>query len=190
MRLFIAAPIPGDELAKIVEIQNELKQGLRTAIRWINPGSIHLTLKFLGETPTNKIQDICCLMENVCNHMPIFSLVCGGVGAFPSIKFPKVIWLGLEAPPELFKLQTELEQKLTRLEFKEENRTFSPHLTLGRVQTHLSTEGSFFFSQKIVEYSNKKIAVVPVKTLELIKSDLQPSGPVYTVQGIISLKAE
>jgi len=190
MRLFIAVPIPEVALGEIQKVQRELQSGFGNSIRWTNPASIHLTVKFLGETPANKIADISSTIEEICNQISRFSMVCCGIGAFPNIKQPTVIWLGLEAPPELLQLQRELETSLSQHGFAAEKRAFSPHLTLGRTRLNLSLPELGFLRQKIDEYSHQKIAAFTVDNLELIKSDLKPSFPVYTTQRKFPLKAD
>lgn len=190
MRLFIAVPISEDVLGKIQKAQRELQSGFGNSIRWTNPQSMHLTVKFLGETPANKIAEISSTMEEICDQISRFSMVCCGIGVFPNIKQPTVVWLGLESPPELFMLQKELETSLSHQGFAAEKRAFSPHLTLGRVHTPLSMPEGEFLKQKIDEHSHQKITAFTVDNLELIKSDLKPTGPVYTTQRKFPLKAD
>lgn len=190
MRLFVAVPIPENVLSEIHKVQLELQAGLNKSVRWTNPASIHLTVKFLGETSANRIVDISRTMEDISSQVSLFSMVCCGIGVFPNIKHPAVVWLGLESPPELFVLQKELETSLSHQGFAAENRAFSPHLTLGRVQMPFSMQEMEFLKQKIDEYLHQKIATIKVENLKLVKSNLLPTGPVYTTQRNFPLKAE
>lgn len=188
MRLFIAIPIPGFVLKEIFAIQEVLRAGLGKTVRWTNPASIHLTLKFLGETSDTKKPDIVKCIETACKEIQHFSLNCAGLGVFPGMRQPKVIWVGFDSQPVLIVLQKEIDRNLARFGFEEEKREFSPHLTLGRVNAILRPEEELFLKVKIDEYSKRIVTSFQIEEIHLIKSDLKPSGPIYTVQNIIYLK--
>lgn len=170
-------------------MQGALRSGLSSAIRWIKPASIHLTLKFLGETPDSKIFDIVNSIEAASKEMLSFSLDCSGVGVFPTIRQPKVVWIGLKLQPELLKLQKEIDNSLIEFGYEQEKREFSPHLSLGRVNSYLKAEEKVFLTGKMKEYLGSKVTSFSVEEIQLIRSDIKPSGPIYTIQNQFILQA-
>jgi 2'-5' RNA ligase len=190
MRLFIAIPLPQSIKDNIVKIQENLRPGLGNAVRWTNSDSIHLTLKFLGETTPAKIPGIESQVIDVCDEFKQFSMQCSRIGTFPNPQQPNIIWLGLEAPPILAKLQKDLEISMHTLGFEEEKRNFSPHLTIGRLSAALDFEQKAFLKKMMNIYDDQMIASFIVEEIYLMKSDLRPSGPIYTVQKKFFLKKE
>jgi 2'-5' RNA ligase len=188
MRLFIAAVIPDFALKKILAVQALLRTGLERSIRWTNPDAIHLTLKFLGEVPEPKKTEIWNSIEPICNDVSSISVDCSKIGVFPNIHSPKVVWLGLKIPPALYQLQTEMNKGLVNFGIEKEEREFSPHLTLGRINTYLKNTEVSFLKERIAEFSTEMIVSFQIDKISLIKSDLKPSGPVYTVLNTIILK--
>jgi RNA 2',3'-cyclic 3'-phosphodiesterase len=190
MRLFIAAIIPESALIKIITVQDSLKTGFGSSIRWTNPDAIHLTLKFLGEVPESKKPALWKSVELSCNDVSSFELECSKIGVFPNISVPKIIWLGLNLPPEPGCLQKEININLENFGIEKENRDFSPHLTLGRVNSILSGKEISFLKKKILESSSEVFTSFHIDKICLIKSELKPSGPIYTVLNTIFLKTD
>ena len=188
MRLFIGVSIPGFALKEIIKIQEMLRPGLGSSIRWTNPTSLHLTLKFIGETTEHKRADIVKVIQDASKGFSGFSIDCIGLGVFPNRRLPKVIWLGFELKQELLKLQNEIDNNLVIVGFGKEKQGFSPHLTIGRVNSQLASGESMFLNEKMDEFSGKVITTFPITEINLIKSDLKQSGPLYTIQNTIPLK--
>ncbi|RMF39245.1 MAG: RNA 2',3'-cyclic phosphodiesterase [Planctomycetota bacterium] len=133
MRCFIGAPIgpPADrQLARTIE---RLDRRL-TGIRWVDPGRLHLTLKFLGETPTTELAAISDRIAEICQPVPPFDLGIGGLGCFPLRGAPRVVWAGITTGSEVLgRLHEQLDAAMLDFGFSSEARAFSPHVTLGRV---------------------------------------------------------
>lgn len=133
MRLFVAAPLP-DELR---EPLRRLMEGIGGSVRWVRPARVHLTIRFLGEVPTDGIEGIAGLLSDVARRHRPFELRAAGTGAFPNVRRPRVLWVGLGPPAEVARLaclRDEFEEGLVGLGLEREVRPFRPHLTIGRVR--------------------------------------------------------
>lgn len=158
-------------------VQQELKS-LRLKARWVRPQNIHLTLKFLGNIDPADIDDIGVVMADAAGDCAPFSLTIGGIGFFPGIKRPRVIWVGLGgAKPALFNLQRNLENRLATAGFPKEKRSFKAHLTLGRIRQAANPD---IVGQAIQDYSDLGNLKFTADRIVLFKSDLKPSGAVYS----------
>jgi RNA 2',3'-cyclic 3'-phosphodiesterase len=184
MRLFIAIEIPGEIKQKMGELQSRLKKSGVDA-SWTRPEGIHLTLKFLGEVEETKVSEIINALLTLSKKTTGFHLEIAGAGAFPNAKNVRVVWVGVSGETnKLASLQTTVEDKAAELGFKRENREFNPHLTLGRIKYIRSRE---MWIQALDEIKNVRLAAFGVHTISLMKSDLKPSGAVYTEIGKVEL---
>ena len=143
-------------------------------VRWVRTEQIHLTLRFLGDTPTAKLDAIGKAMDAAVSGALPFSLHLSGVGAFPDRRRPRVIWAGLDGEVNrLHALKSALDAQLTLLGLPPEDKPFRAHLTLGRVKDQRAVEG--------LEWSVAVPSIeLPVTAIYLIESQLRPDGPVYT----------
>src|SRR5262245_61898497 len=130
MRVFIAIGLPGSIQQELAALQRDLKNVTNSA-RWVAPDSIHLTLKFIGETPEHRIPEIDSALLGL-TWKP-FTVSVRGIGFFPGTRSPRVFWAGLEAPP-MEGLAQEVDARMERLGFEKEKRAFRPHLTLARAR--------------------------------------------------------
>ena len=139
-RAFIAIDLPESVKPFLSEAQKALKQyGFR--VKWIRPQNIHLTLKFLGDTATADINKIAEAMRLAASECPGLSLAAKGIGVFPNVRRPRVIWAGLDGQLEaLADLQRALEAQLADLGFTRDSRPFKSHLTLGRVKGKIAPD--------------------------------------------------
>src|SRR5512140_1359191 len=137
LRTFIALEIPESILDQISEIQTRFKADLPgSIIRWTKPDGIHLTLKFLGQTPNDQIDLIVSTLRAAVSTQPAFTLEVSGAGCFPNLHQPRIVWIGVheeQAAHQLRTLQHAVEAATEPLGYPIERREFSPHLTLGRV---------------------------------------------------------
>lgn len=150
-------------------------------IKWVKPANLHLTLRFLGETPANKVEAIARAMAAACQGKPQFELGFGPMGAFPSLAKPRVVWIGLEDGGQpLRALAGALANGLKSEGFAlpEEGRDFKAHLTMGRSRSPKGTHG---LAGKAAEWTKEKMALprVLVDRLVLFESRLSPAGPTY-----------
>jgi len=184
-RCFVAIPLPGDVLAQIGEVSRQLRK-LSIDARFPRPESIHLTLKFLGDVQESAVQDILETMnEEVCKYES-FEVSVRKAGAFPHLANPRVVWLGVEPEEELEKLQSSVESGLVELGFEKEKRRFSPHLTLARVKSRHMIANLMHYLE--LHGSKIDLGSFLVRTVVLYRSELRPSGAVYSRLGSAALK--
>ncbi len=185
MRLFIAINILKKERDRIYRAARFLReQGY--PVRWVPSHLFHLTMKFLGEVPSDALPSIEDLLERVASTTGTFPMEIGGFGAFPTIRRPRVIWLGVEPSPPLRCLKQDVEWALSELGFERETRAFHPHFTLGRA---VSNDGAGAFRgldtlAAELPYSGE----VNVRKFDLMESHLSSSGPRYEILKGFTLK--
>lgn len=185
LRAFIAINIPGEYLRPISVLLEELMSS-NAAVRWVKPGSIHLTLKFLGNIKEEQVHEIANKVKTVVGKYTPFELRVEGCGAFPSVRNPRVIWLGVHGALETLKsLQSELEKVLIPLGFPPEKRSFRAHLTVGRVK---GARGKKKLVTLLEEKTGFSLAPFMVRRVVFFKSDLKSTGAVYTPLEEIALK--
>jgi 2'-5' RNA ligase len=177
VRSFLAIELPREILKKIEEVQGDLKSS-HADVRWVSPDKIHLTLKFLGNIEEARIEPIVEAIKGPVHNAQVFPLRVKGIGTFPHWKNPRVIWMGLiDGKGLLIPLQKQLEMALEKIGFEPEDRTFQPHLTLGRVN---SSRGKEELIRRMEGYREEEFGEVSVERMVLFKSDLKPTGPIYT----------
>jgi len=177
IRSFLAIELPEPILKKIGEVQGDIRS-TRAEVRWTNPEKIHLTLKFFGNIEESRIDPIFKSIEEPIRNTLPFSLKVRGVGAFPHLKNPRVIWIGLVEEREILtSFQKQIETQLEKIGFQPENRPFHPHLTLGRMK---SSRGKEELVGRMERYREVEFGDFQVERVVLFKSDLRSSGPIYT----------
>lgn len=185
MRTFIAIEIPEEVKLQIVEVQRGLKSSNVDA-SWPRPEGIHLTLKFLGEVPESKIPEIMSGLRTTAQGTGALRLEVAGIGTFPNTKTARVVWVGLSGDIEkLSGLQDSVEKAMTGIGFERENRKFTPHLTLGRIKYIRSRDA---WLKALDGIKDIKLSGFDVSSVSLMKSELKPSGAVYTEVGRVELE--
>jgi 2'-5' RNA ligase len=185
MRLFIAIEIPEEIKKEMAEIQRRLKDSGADA-GWTRPEGIHLTLKFLGEVPESKLPEIIAALAGAVRDAVGFQLDVGAVGTFPNPRNARVVWVGVSGEVEkLARLQAAVEDAMAGLGFERENRAFTPHLTLGRIKYIHSREQ---WVSALDSLKDARLPALGVKAVSLMKSELKPSGAVYTEMGRVELR--
>lgn len=181
LRAFIAIELP-KPLQDAIEKQTvRLRQTLGDEIvRWVPTQNMHLTLKFLGEIATSHVEFLKQLVAQEASSHPSFELQIGGLGSFSTSRRPHILWAGLHAPVGLVSLQKSIEASASRLGYEREEREFSPHLTLGRVRQNIDQTEVQKIRTALDTIQLGNIGITRVDSIHLIKSDLHPSGPVYT----------
>ena len=178
IRSFIAIPLTPDIIDRIEKAQKELRS-LRADVKWVRPQSIHLTLKFLGNIEESQISAIAQKIQHVAGGYTSWPIHVKSLGTFPSLRNPRVVWVGIEdTSGQTIMLQGQLEHALSTLGFAQEKRKFSPHLTLGRVK---SSRGKKELVQYLVDEREKTFGKIQVDRVVLFRSELHPSGAIYTV---------
>lgn len=181
VRSFIAIELPPEIKAELSSLEEKLQAGQYLFVKWVAPNSIHLTLKFLGNIAANKIAPVTAAMEKAVQGIVSFSVVISGLGAFPNWQRPQVIWVGLSGEVEtLHKLQQRIDSALSPLGFSPESRSFTPHLTLARFKEGASSQEQREFGDLVASTKLGPSLSFEVDALSLMKSQLTPSGAIYS----------
>lgn len=177
IRAFVALTLPPPVAEALAAVIQELVPRVSDrAVKWVEPERIHLTLRFLGNTPVDQVEPIGTVLDTVAAANAPFSLSLDRLGCFPNERRPRVIWVGLKGDVHALQtLKAALDKALAPLGWEPEERRFHAHLTLGRVKRQ---EGEIALPWGT--------AVVPaswhVKALHLIESQLRSTGPIYTIR--------
>ena len=175
LRLFIAVPTPAEVRARLQEVTAELRRA-EADVRWEPTEKMHATVKFLGDTPPDRVESLCHALDRVAGSFAPLEVVVSGIGAFPSLRSPRVLWVGMEDPSGgLGRLQQAIEDALSPLGFAREDRAFHPHVTLGRVRGQRNMARLL----GIVESLTLERQPVQLHDVLLVKSELKPHGSVY-----------
>lgn len=192
IRAFIAIELPETIRTQLdaIEKQVQAKAGEsgRHAVRWVPTSNMHLTLKFLGEVSVANLQSLARMLQSEAARHKAFDLHISGLGAFPNLRRPRVIWVGSQGPAELNTLQKVIEAETRQLGYPSEERPFSPHLTLGRISQSARPEEVTQLAHALGEMQVGDLGTVHVDHIHLFRSDLKPSGAVYTALNSFQLK--
>ena len=181
LRTFIAVEIPREIQSAIYQSTVNLRQTInRSYIRWVPPQNIHITLKFLGDVSPANLELLKQMLKAETAQVDPFSIQVGTLGVFPGLRHPRVIWIGIDAPPALESLQRGIETATTRLGYEAENRPYSPHLTIARFNQRISTAELPQVRTILEKTSIGILGKVDIDAVHLFKSDLKPSGVVYS----------
>ncbi len=183
IRAFVGVRIDPKMTQKISEVQSQLTRSL-TGIRWVVQENLHFTLKFLGAVEEEKITSIIKAVGRVVRPARPFSLTAGGIGVFPDIRKPRVLWVGLEAQG-LQTLSQKVEAALEPLGFAPEKRGFKPHLTIGRWRNF--TAKAQRLREEIDHWKDQDFGQSTVEEVVIFQSILKPNGAVYSPLQIITL---
>lgn len=176
IRTFIAVEVPEEIKVELRRVQEELKRS-GADVRWVRSEGIHLTLKFLGEVEPSIIPRIKEGVEGLAQRYRPFRLDVEGMGCFPTIRSPRVIWIGLSGDDgRLSALQRDIEELLKALGFLKEDRPFRPHLTLGRVRSKRFVDR---LVERIGDFLEIRLGSFEVGSVVQFRSHLSPSGATY-----------
>jgi 2'-5' RNA ligase len=182
LRLFIALELPPQVLEALEATQRDLRaQVPERAARWVRPGGIHLTLKFLGDVPAERVDAVeTAIRRAVKGHSP-FELRAEGLGVFPNPQKARVLWVGVEGELEaLGRLRASVEDHVAPLGYPTESRSFSAHLTLARASRNASRAEQEALGGLVAGSDVRTLAVWQVGEVSLMRSQLKPGGAVYT----------
>jgi RNA 2',3'-cyclic 3'-phosphodiesterase len=185
VRTFVAIEISPEVRTRAQKLITQL-QTVDAKIRWVDPAQVHLTLKFLGEIDLLEVPKICAAVEEVASALPPFSVRVNSAGAFPDLKRPRTVWLGIDdETKELAALHNEMEAALAKLGFRAENRRFRPHLTIGRVRGE--GPGIVELARLLDEHRDYPAGVIDVDEVIVFSSEQERGGPVYEPLGTATL---
>ncbi|MCC7447021.1 MAG: RNA 2',3'-cyclic phosphodiesterase [Anaerolineae bacterium] len=182
LRLFIAIELPAEVREALTGLQRRFQTGDRdSVVRWTALDSIHLTLKFIGETPADNRPAIeSALQAAVTNYAP-FSLTLQGAGCFPDLQRPRIVWAGVSGDIEhLHTVRNAIERTVAPLGYPTEDREFSPHLTIGRTRQDASRIALSALGDQVRKVERSALVTWRVEGISLMRSQLKPSGPIYT----------
>jgi 2'-5' RNA ligase len=189
IRAFIAAELPAASKRALRALQDRLRSGSRAPVKWVDPGSIHLTLKFLGGIGASMVPRILDVMAGAVRGVRPFAVELRGLGAFPNLNRVRVVWVGLSGEIEALALvQKRIETGLVPLGFPAEARAFSPHFTLGRVREQASPDERLRLGELIAATTFDAGERFAVDALHLMKSQLTREGPIYSRLGSVELR--
>ena len=182
LRLFIAVELSPEIRQALGRVQADLQRQLPPrVVRWTIPDGIHLTLKFLGDTPEPLVPAVSQGLQAAAASFEPFELRVAGFGCFPNPHRARVLWAGVPRIPQpLAGVQRAIDLHMARLDFARETRPFSPHLTLGRVSDRISPSERETLAGVLARTQVGDLGAVQVDEIILFKSDLQPGGAVYT----------
>jgi len=190
MRCFVAIDIPEEIRAELSDLQKDLARRVdvrKGDVKWVEPESMHLTLKFLGEVPDNQIVDVCQIVENVAARHKAFDFPVRTVGSFGG-RSARVLWVGAGLDcPELLKLQQDLEEEFAQGGWPPEGRQFSGHLTLCRIRNVKAGEK---LADMAKQYTDYDLGAVRAASICVYESQLERQGPIYTRLGHYVLQAD
>ncbi len=176
LRLFIAIEIPPDIKSQLAVVISELKSA-QADVRWERPEKLHITLKFLGDTPEDLLPQIVLLLEGVAGKISSFTLRYSGLGCFPDKREPRIVWVGVEdIGNRLQPLAAVIEKEMTSIGLEKEKKEFHPHVTVGRVKSQKNIPSLL----RKMESTTLESQPTEVSHIVLIKSELKSSGSVYT----------
>ena len=189
IRAFIAVELPETLKKELYELEAQLKNTSPPIVKWVDPNSIHITLKFLGEISEDSVDELTLAIEESAQGIQPFQLEVREVGAFPNLERVQVLWVGVKGELEqITQLQKNIESNTEQLGFSRESRAFSPHLTLGRVRNEARPNERQRLGKLLTDTSFTALHNVNVAAVNLMKSQLTPTGPVYTCIGSVKLK--
>ncbi len=183
IRAFIAANLASSVGEEMTKVQSALQKA-KGDIRWIKPQGFHLTFRFLGNIEPGRVVPILTALRAAVRHQAQFRVRMQGLGAFPSLTRPRVLWARLTGGG-LQELHATIESALGSCGFPPEGRAFRPHITLGRVR---SQRGWNHVLERVKEYLQYDFGESLIDTVTLYRSDLEPGGAVYTALGVADLK--
>lgn len=192
LRTFIAIELEEPLRVAIAAVQNKFKrQAPAGSVKWVAPDGIHLTLKFLGDTPVSRVAEVAAALAQATDGIPPFEFTVEGRGCFPNFRRPRVIWVAVRTQgPWLARLQEAVEHNVAPLGWPTEERGFSPHLTLGRIARSATPPVEAAVGQMVEKSVVEQLGTQRATAVCLIKSDLRPTGAVYTPLVSVPLEDE
>jgi 2'-5' RNA ligase len=181
-RTFIALPLSSAVVEKLADVQRILRRRpSEGAVTWVRPANIHLTLFFLGDMLLDRQKPIETALSVVARNVRPVSFTVQGIGAFPNVNRPRVIWVGLNEPTgQLALLHRAVNEAMENIGFQPEDRRFSPHLTLGRIRRRALREDVEDVGAAVRQANVGHLGDVQAEEMIFFRSVLKSSGAEYT----------
>jgi len=181
IRAFVAIELPDEIKHHLTQVGKILRRDRESFVKWADSDGIHLTLKFLGDIPSDQVANVSSAIESGAKGIVPFSLELQQTGAFPNLRSPRVAWVGVGGNlADLYKLQKNIETALQPLGFSPEKRQYSAHLTLGRVRERASQSQRADLGKALQTMKINDPAAFRVERVSLLQSKLTPGGAVYS----------
>ena len=188
IRSFIAIELPEEAKEGLTRLKKELERDEHKFVKWADPRGIHLTLKFLGNIPSQRVAEITEAIKEAAQGISPFHLDISGLGAFPSLRQARVFWVGIGGEVDkLSRLQQNIDSALAALGFAKEERSFVPHLTLARIRQGASPPERRSFGELVGSTIFEDKYHVEVGAISLMRSQLTPAGAIYTCLSAVRL---
>ena len=185
MRTFIAVELTEDVRRALRDVQARLRAG-GADVKWVEEENLHLTVKFLGEVQDERLPDVIAATRLAVASLTTFSVSIGGVGTFPSLTRPRVVWVGLQSGSEPFKtLMERVETAMDGIGFPREGRAPHPHVTIGRARDPRRLKR---LPELLKAESPETLGAITVEKLTIMASVLSPKGPRYTPIEYVEMK--
>ncbi|MEK6321729.1 MAG: RNA 2',3'-cyclic phosphodiesterase [Acidobacteriota bacterium] len=186
VRTFISIEISESIKERISQLQKTLRE-IEAQVSWTKPSNIHLTLKFLGDVEETRIERVRKAVERAATGISPFEVQVSGAGCFPSPRNPRVLWVSFSHVSENLKqLYAHIEDELAREGFSREKRKFSPHLTIGRIR---APRNAAHVAEALIA-SGFDPETFKATEVIVMRSDLKPTGSIYTPQAVISFSRD
>jgi RNA 2',3'-cyclic 3'-phosphodiesterase len=181
VRSFIAIELSEEAKKGLARLRRELERDEHRFVKWVDPAGIHLTLKFLGDVPSRRIGEVSAAMAAATQGISGFSVEVAGLGAFPHLRQPRVLWVGIVGETDrLVRLQQSIDSALAMLGFAREERPFVPHLTLARIRQEASPVQKRGFGELVASTAFVDRYQMKAEAVTLMRSQLTPAGAIYT----------
>lgn len=177
MRLFVAINLPADVRHSAHGAMAPLRDPLGRTVSWVRADNLHVTVQFLGDVAPARVSAIADAVRAAARATPTTVARLGGVGAFPSLARPRILWIGIEPNPALDALYHAVTDATGRLGFERERRPYHPHVTIGRVRVGATTTTKLAAAVESVDWT----AVVSVHAVDLMVSEIGAGGARYRV---------
>jgi 2'-5' RNA ligase len=188
IRSFIAIELPEEAKKGLARLRRGLERDEHGFVKWVDPQGIHLTLKFLGNIPAKRVTEITDAIKKATGGISPFHLEISGLGAFPSLKQPRVFWVGISGElDKLSALQLDIDSTLAALGFAREERPFVAHLTVARIREGASPAERRDFGELVDSTTFQDKYPVEVAAVRLMRSQLTPAGAIYTCLSVVGL---
>lgn len=180
LRAFIAVEIPAEIQLNVYKETSNFRKEIDPLVRWVPSKNMHLTLKFLGDVSPKNVEFLIQMLRSEAGNVQSFDLHVAGLGCFPNMRRPRVLYVGIQAPAALDSLQRGIESASHRLGYELEGRPFSAHLTLGRVKQNITAVEQQKVRRTLEGTQVDLLGTARVDSVHLYKSELNPGGSVYT----------
>jgi 2'-5' RNA ligase len=184
IRIFLAITLPDEIKSALADASRKL-QTSSADVKWVKSENFHITIKFLGDVKPDMLNTITECIRAVLCEVKSFNVRISGVGAFMKSGAPNIIWAGIQQDSgRLGTISGKIDDSLSTLGFEKENRSFSAHITLGRAR---SARGAEKLRDLLISMKDINIGFMKVNSISIMKSDLKPDGPVYSILNTIEI---